>query len=74
MWSKSFALVSDLWNYNLTDLIPKDGETYKLKTMIMSILTYAALLRLTLVVLIYVTPFSALRRTLMRIQYKLFGV
>ena len=73
-FSKSFALVSDLWNYNLVDLIPKEGEKYHVHTLVSTILTYGAVLRISLIILIYISPFSEIRRSLMRLQYRVFGV
>ena len=74
LWAQSFTWVSDIWNYNLTSLIPEPGETYQLKTLVATILTYGALFRLSLMLMIGICPFAQMRRALMRLQYRLFGV
>ena len=73
-WAKFFDTLNKLWNFNIVNLIPSQGTEYKLSTLISEILTFGALIRISLLVLISISPFGSLRRSLQRIQYRIFGV
>ena len=73
-WAKSFDMLNRFWNFNLVNLVPSPGTEYKLNTLVFEILTYAALLRISLIFLVHITPFGGLRRSLQRLQYRIFGV
>lgn len=73
-WAKSFDVLNKVWSYNLVNLIPSKDQEYKLNTLIFEILTYGALLRLSLIFLISIAPFGGLRRSLQRVQYRIFGI
>ena len=66
--------IKQAWNKDLTTLIPEKGSDIKMGSIITNIIYYATLGRLALSCLIMVCPFATLRRYLVRLSYKIFGL
>ena len=59
---------------SLSNLIPERNSNKKIGDVLWNVFYYGALFRFVLTILIYISPFGIMRRNLLRLSYRIFGM